>query len=526
MITVLPVARPDFHLAMKWLRWVRILSGQHCGPVVIFAAKSLGNSELEQLGVAAPSCAVLRVNPEYFEHPELGYSAMANHMFLGALNMMAEFYPGEDMLWCESDAIPIKPDWWNQIRSEFILRSNPFMGDFHAPGHIPHMTGNACYAANWREFAPSLANIVTDRPEQGWDSKCAHETVPNSHRTSLIQQTWLVPMPRFTEDNIKMIHPDAVLFHRCKDGSLIDVLAARMGIAPIPLGAPLAPPTPVVQPRRGRHQQTGGVAILIVSHQRDLEMLDYCLRFIRKNARGFAGVVLAVPVQDAPKFAKFAKDGVTLTTFVDQPGKEFLQHLIMKCRADELCPWADHVVHIDSDCMMWRPTTPEDFVKDGKCVMVREDYALIAPRNPNRLIWGHVVERATGIKCTHDLMVRHCNVYPIGLYAHMRGVVERHTGIAFDEYVMGCENGFPQGFCEFVTASAVGLRDMPEKFDVKDYNHEAAARELGIEHRDFQYAYLSAFDPVAELWTHGGMGRYKSDVDQWLNGKLPKFYLK
>ncbi len=409
-----------------------------------------------------------------------------------------------------------------EIADEYEHVEMPVLGDFHPLGSIPHVTGNSVYPPNWRKLLPSFADLPNPRPEQGWDTLCAHESVPLSARSGRIQQVWITP--KFTEHTIKMVHPWTALFHRCKDGSLIDVLAKRMGYPPIPLDRPVCGPAPTA--KRSTKVAAGGMEILIVSFRRDHEMVDYLLKSIRKYCRGFSGVTLAVPAEDARFFQKFVRDDVKMTTFVEPPGKGMLAHELAKCRADELCPDAEFILHADSDLLFWRPTSPADFLIKGKCRILREHYDLIAPRNPNRLIWRDCVEKATGIRPEFDYMVAHPNAYPHELYSQLRGTVEHHTGVGFEEYIFSCENGWPQGFAEFPSLGAVGLRDMPEKFHVVDYEHERDCRELGIDGRSHQYCYRPERDPLVEGWTHGGLARYKADWDRFLRGELPKYYLK
>ncbi len=518
---------------MKWLAWARRLDDPDFEVVgddpvehhlVVFCAASMEFSlitKLYDVTVGWPGVRI-EINPEHYEHPELGYAAMANQMFRAALEMTERLYAGRPTLWVEPDCIPIKPHWREAINLEYIFWGKPFLGDFHPMGSIPHLTGNSVYSPDWRKLAPSIAELPGKNPGQGWDSACAFETVPQSAKSGLIQQVWITP--RFNEENIKMIHPNTVLFHRCKDGTLIDVLARRRGGPTIPLDPPVCGPAPVA--KRSTKAPSGGMEILIVSFHRDHEMVDYCLKSIRKYCRGFSGVTLAVPITDARFFQKFVRDDVKLTTFVEPSGKGMLMHEIMKTRADELCPGAEYVLHVDSDLLFWRPTTPADFLVNGKCLLLREDYKLIEPRNPNRLIWRDCVEMATGIRPDFDYMVRHPNVYPHALYQQVRATVEHHTGVAFDEYVLSCENGWPQSYAEFPTLGAVGLRDMPEKFHVLDYDHEFDCRIFEIQSRGHQYIYCPNRDPLVEGWTHGGLGRYKADWDRFLRGELPKYYLK
>ncbi len=540
-VAILHVCRADFHIAKKWLLWARWLSTQagqdpwDPAPydLVVLCALSMEARLIKELQMITDGWPGAKVQTcsEYYERPELGYAAMANFGFRSALEHAESNYPDQPILWVESDAIPTRPEWFHEIAAEYAYCHKPVLADFHAPGAIPHCTGNAVYPHNWRDLIPSFAKLPGPRPEQGWDSQCAHETVPISARSRRIQQTWIVPMPRFTEDSMAMLHPDTALFHRCKDGTLIDVLAARMGCPPIPLEAPVCAPTPV-QPKnqrvyeviQPRVRKVGGVGILIVACKRDLDLLNYCLRSIEKYCSGFASIVLMVPVAEVKAF-RDVPACVELRPFEEMAGKGFLHHMIQVCRADENLPDADHILHIDADTIFVDPTTPDDYVKNGRCLMVRERYEAIGKRNPNRLIWRTCVQRATGILPEFEGMTRHPNIYPRALYGHVRNVVERHLKVDFNSYVFSCENGFPQSFAEFPTLAAVGIRDMPEAFNFVEYDWAKDKEECAVP-QEFQYIYRRGRDKVFEGWSHGGLSRHKMIWDKCQQGNPPAFYIK
>jgi len=533
LVIVLPVCRPDFHQAIKWLRWQKVLlsqPGSVSHDLVIFHARSVENELVAKLHKEAEGWlghADIVSNPEFYEQPELGYAAMANQMFRAALEYTEAEYPGAPTLWCEPDCIPTNPKWSQQIEQEYIHAGMPFMGDFHGPGKIPHMTGNGVYHPDWRNLAPSIAELPNPNPEQGWDSQCAHDTLPQSHHSYRIQQEWIVPPILFTEKTVGLLHHETALFHRDKTGTLIDVLCARIGADPIWMDPPVCTPSPVQpssQPLPGKPKR-GGVHILIVSCARDAEMCSWLLRSLKQNAKGFAGITLMVPVQDVKSF-RHIPEGVTFTTFDEMPAKGFLHHEIQICRADEICPDADFIVHIDSDCLVWREMTPEDFVQRGKCLLVREHYDLIAPRNPNRLIWKTCVERCTGLSPEYDYMVRHPQVYPRVVYGALRAAVERYTGMGFERYVFGCENGWPQGFAEFPALGTVGSIQFPDAFRFVDYDHKTDRHECGVAGVDHQYLYRPERDALVEGWSHGGFARYRTDWEKFMAGDLPKFYKK
>ncbi len=549
LVVVIPVAAFDWNLAVKMLTWwAKLLGGQPnhfttvalCSPALTDEQRdALGDSNLPNLALVVAE-----------DVKESGYFGTPNQMFKAGLEWVEAKAPGKAMLWVEADCVPMRPAWVEEIMAEYRACGRPFMGDVERGGGIPHLTGNAVYHPSWRTLAPALAALPGPVVEMGWDSQAAHDVLPRSHYAKTIQQTWRPPLPITAAWASTNIRPETALFHQCKDGSLIDVLCEQRGIAPIALGAALckstydsdkakfasiemagtvlAPPPYRTVVKRGATElprKLGGCEILIVSCRRDIELLAYCLASIKKNATGFSGVTLVVPVADAKLFQKFGRE-VTLTTFDERADKGMLHHEILICRADELCPHADHVLHMDSDCMFWQPVTPAHYIADGRCQMVRERYEDIAPRNPNRLIWRTCVERATGITPEFECMVRHPQVYPRALYGHMRALVEQHTGRGFDDYVFSCENGFPQGFCEFDTLAAVGIRDMATKFNFVDYDWAKDIAETGIGTTSHQYLYRPGRDFLVETWSHAGLARYKADLDKWAAGVLPKYYLK
>ena len=543
-VVVLPVAKFDWNLTMKWLDWwaaMESTAAEVCAkPLLVWASPELTEGQVKALKIVAATITGTSRVEVASSVREMGYFGSCNQMLRTALEYCEREFPGRAVLWCEADTVPMRATWVDEIMAEYRACGRPFMGDVERGGGIPHLTGNAVYHPEWRKLAPSLAALGQEAC--GWDSLCAHDILPRAHVAKTIQQTWRPPLPITADWAAKNIRPETALFHQCKDGSLIDVLCLRDGLPLIPLApalcestyerdrhklAPTGPVGVTVTRQVGPVRQSGQTSILIVSCRRDIELLAYCLKSIEKYCRGFASVVLAVPAHDERHFQKFVKGIVRLVTFVEPVGKGMMMHEVVICRADEMCPEADVILHVDSDCLFWRETKPEDYLPGGRCLMVRESYAEIAPRNPNRLIWGRCVEAATGIVPEWETMVRHPNIFLRAIYPHLRAVVEGHVKRGFDEYVLSCENGFPQGFAEFPTLGAVAIRDMADKFSFVHYDHGLDGRECGLPAgANYQYVYRPERDHMVEGWSHGGLGRYKADWDKFLAGQLPKYYVK
>ncbi len=533
-VIVLPVARFDWNLAVKWLAWVKALKTDYLPTIICWCGSDVDETLYEELIAVSPDNTIVMDSGV----KELGYFGTPNQMLKSALEFCEKEFKNCAILWCEADTTPMHKTWATDIFAEYNDCDRPFMGDVERGGGIPHLTGNAVYHPEWRKLAPSLAALGSEAC--GWDSLCAHDILPRAHYAKTIQQTWRPPLPITADWAAKNIRPETALFHQCKDGSLIDMLGSKAGLPPIPLAPALCEstyerdrhnlgptgPTGSVAAKATGAGRAGGCEIMVTACRRDADFFGYCLKSLELYAQGFAGITLVVPAQDAKYFQKFDRR-VKIVTFDEHPTKGFLHHEIMVLRADELCPGADHILHLDPDTLMWKATSPDDLIKNGRCLMVRERYDDIAPRNPNRLIWQKAVFAASGIMPVFETMVRHPNIYPRALYAQVRSVVKGHAKCEFDRYVLSCENGFPQSFAEFPTAGAVAIRDMPDKFNFVEYDHDRDARELGIpEGTAFQYIYRLERDHFVEYWSHAAVGRYKADIDRILSGKPPSFYLK
>lgn len=527
LVVVLPVARPDFALAVKWLKWVKILDvfpGMHRYDLIVFCAQSLpvdARLVLEHEIENTQWC--LEVHPDDYEHPEYGYAAAANSMFRGALECVEDLFPGRPMLWCEADTTPMHERWFQEIEKEYNECGKPFLGDWHLDGAIPHLTGNAVYPADWRVQAPSLALLPQPAPHQGWDSLCAPETLPKSARSKRIQQLWIIdPTFSYTEADVnEKIRPETALFHRCKDGSVIDVLTDRLGLDRILLGPSLAPYNNQL-PYGGSSQFK--VDILIVTYARDIEFLKYCLRSIHLFGAGFQKIHVVVPRREEPLFSWIPKN-IDLILFDEIPGKGMLQHLALKCRADELCPNAQAILHVDPDCIFWEPFAPDDYLDHNRPLIVREEYSKVL--NHHRKYWQVTVKNAIGLDSPWETMVRHPQIHLPATYRRVRQLVEKKHNRPFTEYVLDGQNEFPQTFCEFNTLGAVALAEYPGHYFVMEYDRNADAEQCNQDPaQPWQYIYRKGRDKLIETWSHAGFNTYEKILQDIITGKSPEYFIK
>ncbi len=204
-----------------------------------------------------------------YDEDERGWPMSPNHAWRHVVFWVREKIQ-KPWLWLEGDVVPIPlPDgriWINEIAAEYDLATKAgkyFLGDdVNVPGSRRHCSGIAVYPAKVAAFTRRLAHV--DR--EAFDMFFANEFLPHVQFTRLIQHLHHDPAhpethaegPTFPDAaSLAMIRPEAVLWHRCKDGSLIDrlrekkngVCVSGLNVTPVGTGeksgAPQATPTAV-----------------------------------------------------------------------------------------------------------------------------------------------------------------------------------------------------------------------------------------------------------------------------------------
>jgi hypothetical protein len=226
MIVVLPFCHKDASLAAKVVSWARQLDGSTPFKVLLVHDSDVSSRDVDAVRAQADS---------YFSHVDefvcsrwpgrnRAWPYPQNHQWQEAAGYIFVNRIQEPWFWWEPDATPLKPDWLVSIATEHERGGKPFTG--HIVGEpYGHMTGVGVYP--W--CVPSYSQSAMSASDIPFDLASKREVIPHCHRANhLIQHIW--------EHNGKPFHfksraeadgvllPSAVVFHRCKDGSLIDVL--------------------------------------------------------------------------------------------------------------------------------------------------------------------------------------------------------------------------------------------------------------------------------------------------------------
>lgn len=227
VVAVMPWCEKDWVLAVRSLvhqAWL----GRSDGELVLVQPKA---TPAEQIGVvlaaAHQAWAQVTIAAAPFDLPDEHWPQGPNWSFMTACR---HCYERElDFLILEPDAVPLKVGWFERLVRAYRGCGRPYMGTVEEAAsdgrHPRHMPGNAVYS--WRAWlrAPIRALYVP------WDVQMAHDGIMDHvAKTDLVQQIWgaMNKPPTFqVPESLGILSPTAVLFHRCKDGSLMERLRER-----------------------------------------------------------------------------------------------------------------------------------------------------------------------------------------------------------------------------------------------------------------------------------------------------------
>jgi hypothetical protein len=237
MICVIPFHPGDVSLAQELLRWIEDLGGckNHDALLVVdratqwsLAVDVLGQAQksFRQVNIAVPDVAY-----------DFGWPQGPNAMFKFAAKYVEENL-ADHWLWLEPDASPLQPGWMDALDNAYKGCGRRFMGAVYRSNNpeipLPCLSGVAVYPNDCLKEA-----IEATKGTGAFDVVLSQKLDGAVAHTDLIHWFWgekREVSPRFAEINVpgtevfclKQLKKEAVLFHRCKDGSLIRLLRDQL----------------------------------------------------------------------------------------------------------------------------------------------------------------------------------------------------------------------------------------------------------------------------------------------------------
>lgn len=238
MLVVLPCHSGDVKQLLELLRWIKDLGLLKNHNALIVADPQTAYHEV---------LACRKVSAEVFGEVRLvsskesvsGWTAGANDLFRTACAYVNNMWP-QPWVWLETDAIPLKSGWLDALEAEYAAQGRKYLGHIYDSNNpmLPQrvMSGVAVYPGD--AFAEIPWAIQSPR---AFDVDYAGLFVEKGAHTALIHHLWGEPgnPPRFASKaipgtavfDLNSIPKEAVVWHRCKDGSLIRQLRKSLGIS-------------------------------------------------------------------------------------------------------------------------------------------------------------------------------------------------------------------------------------------------------------------------------------------------------
>lgn len=269
--------------------------------------------------------------------------------------------------------------------------------------------------------------------------------------------------------------------------------------------------------------------VLIASYKKDFVWLQYCLWTLHKFSRGFLPPVISVSSRDAHEAGIIARNHYPGATVVVKDGPPDLGNLraqVSMMLGDEMCPEADYVWLVGSDCVVSRDFSPSPFFRNEKPVMLVNSYELLLKHAPGIEPWRVGTEQALGWKPEFEYMRRLPLMYPRELFPRVRGHVSNLHRLPFEEYVyrvgayaQASNRSDAANFSESNVLGAFADRFMHDAYEWVNLDSDYAGEMSKLP------------NPMIQFWSHGGLDtpadvRFDYGKGQNTFGKTPREVLR
>jgi len=232
LLVVIAFCHKDFHQAQELLRWIVELDPkmpQH--KALLVASSQVPQEEIDEATRIAKQTFGRVTAIKQTRVEEGGWPRACNKLFRVAAIYVKENYD-EAFYWCEPDCVPLSPGWLTALETEYYWAKKPFMGVIYpwmsATKKENHLTGCAIYPPDIAKYN----HYILVAEQLPWDCTRPHMTLRHTHPTHLMHhergnrvtnETWTFP----SQADVRRIDKRAVIFHACKDDTLITRLREK-----------------------------------------------------------------------------------------------------------------------------------------------------------------------------------------------------------------------------------------------------------------------------------------------------------
>jgi len=232
MIVVLPICSKDYALMLANLDWQRELDGIKKFKCVLSVDSETPRNAVAECVKKAELTFESARSILYDPPPTSGWPQAPNWAFQRTAISMQ--FMGEAWFWMEPDCIPLRSGWLNRWDEEYRKCKKPMMG--YIIEEMGHCNGTAVYPANFPQLSSKTMQVV----DLAFDDVMKNDTIHLTHNANhLMDHVWGIhegqafshkgdaAVFKSWSDVVSWVNLDAVLFHRAKDGSLIQQLRSK-----------------------------------------------------------------------------------------------------------------------------------------------------------------------------------------------------------------------------------------------------------------------------------------------------------
>lgn len=228
---------------------------------------------------------------------------------------------------------------------------------------------------------------------------------------------------------------------------------------------------------------------MICSYAKDFQFLRPLLRSLKRFQKGFMPPLVSVQYTDYAGARAIADEEFPAAYVCIKNGPPelgFMRAQISMMSGDLLCPSADYVHLLGSDCVLWDEFTPEQWMKDGKPLMLYTSYSVVG-----QVPWRAGTERILKFPVEHEFMRRLPLIYPKELFPALRWHIEKVNRLPFEGFIY---DQFRAGHRDVSESNLLGAFAFKYRPDLYTW----MLTDKGFPKQPH---------PLVQFWSHGGLDR-------------------
>lgn len=237
--------------------------------------------------------------------------------------------------------------------------------------------------------------------------------------------------------------------------------------------------------------------IFIRSYRGDAEWFKYSIQSIQKYVTGYRKIILCVPAQDGTIFDEIIRPYKNIElVFSAAYSDDYLGQQISKLSAHKYSD-ADCYLYLDSDCIIGRKISVNDFIVEGRPILWKTAYASF--HREGAFSWQAITAKAIGKTPNFEYMRRFPFVFLRSTLIEFADYIKRTHGIHVDRYIQ------KQPYRQFSEFNAIGF--YADLFDNRRYDV-----------RDTEAGPMPD-SPILQFWSWGGiLPEIKAKIEEALKG--------